>query len=152
MHWKLLISLLSVGMFLSTVFNCIYNASIDYKFHFHFLMDYIAHFAISLLGVYFVSSGEVSLKPKSCAVSASLIYGAATLMLVLNLIFDTAFFGLSLRGKHNIYNNVIVDNSYISALLYYLGLGVILLLGYAYHTLLMKLKKNKNRKKMKTSP
>ena len=37
-HLFLLISLLSVGMFLSTVLGCIYNASIGYKFHFQFLL------------------------------------------------------------------------------------------------------------------
>ena len=50
--------------------------------------------------------------------------------MILNLIFDTSFFGLSLRGKHNIYNNVIVDNSYLSAAIYYAGLIFVLLMGY----------------------
>ena len=39
-------------------------------------------------------------------------------------------FTLSINGKHNIYNMVLVNNSYLSALIYYLGLGVVLLLGY----------------------
>ena len=52
-------------------------------------------------------------------------------MLVLNLIFDTSFFGLSLRGKHNIYNNVLTNNSYLSAALYFFGLICVLLMGLA---------------------
>jgi hypothetical protein len=51
-------------------------------------------------------------------------------MMILNVIFDTAFFGLSLNGKHNIYNKVLVDNSYLSALLYYIGLLAVLVMGY----------------------
>ena len=52
-------------------------------------------------------------------------------MLLLNVAFDTAFFGLSLNGKHNIYNMVLVSNSYLSACIYFLGVGVVLLLGVA---------------------
>ena len=49
-HFYLLISLLSVGMLLSAIFNCIYNASIGYKFHPHFICDYISHVLLSLWG------------------------------------------------------------------------------------------------------
>ena len=149
-HLFLLISLLSVGMFLSTVLGCIYNASIGYKFHFHFLLDYIAHFSLSLFGIYLIQSKQVELTLKNCLVSSSIILCTATVMLVLNLFFDTAFFGLSLRGKHNIYNNVIVDNSFLSALLYYVGLTCVLLLGYGFCKLFIK--DNKANDKSHTTP
>lgn len=125
----LLVSLLSVGMLASTIFGCIYNASIGYKFHFHFLLDYIAHVALSLWGIYLVKTNQVKVENKSCIVSMCMIFAYATLMLILNVIFDTAFFGLSLNGKHNIYNMVITSNSYLSALLYYAGLFVVLIAG-----------------------
>ena len=126
----LLISLLTVGMFLSSVLGCIYNASINYKFHYHFLLDYIAHFSLSLFGIYLVRTKQVDFSFKNSLASGSIMVGDATLMMVLNLVFDTSFFGLSLRGKHNIYNNVLVDNSYISALLYYIGLIGIMSIGF----------------------
>ena len=126
----LLISLLSVGMLVSTILGCAYNASINYKFHFHFLLDYVAHILLSLFGIHLIRSKQVEFNVKNCLISSSVIFAAATVMVILNLIFDTSFFGLSLRGKHNIYNNVLVSNSYLSALLYYLGLGVVLMLGY----------------------
>ena len=134
-HFMLLISLLSVGMLLSGVFGCIYNAARHYKFHIHFIYDYIAHFALSLLGVYLVKSKQVTVSRRSTLISSSIIVGAATVMLILNVIFDTAFFGLSLNGKHNIYNNVLVEDSYLSALIYYVGLCLVLLLGFAYSKL-----------------
>ena len=137
-HFLLLISLLSVGMFLSSVFGCIYNAIIDYKFHIHFTYDYVAHFSLSLFGVYLIKSKQVELNTKNVGISYLLIVGVATLMLVLNLIFDTAFFGLSLNGKHNIYNQVLVDNSYLSALLYYLGLTFVVGCGYLYSKIILK--------------
>ena len=131
-HLYLLISLLSVGMLLSSVFGCLYNASINYKFHLHFLADYFAHIMLSLWGVYLVKSRQVALAKKNLLISASMIVGVALLMLALNVIFDTAFFGLSLNGKHNIYNFVLTNNAYLSAALYFFGLICVLGLGYLY--------------------
>ena len=68
-------------------------------------------------------------------------------MLIMNLIFDTSFFGLSLNGKHNIYNVVLVDSSFVSALLYYLGLLMIIILGYIY-SMMFKDKKCIHEKKL----
>ena len=130
-HFYLLISLLTVGMFFSSIFGCIYNAAINYKFHFHFMLDYMAHIFLSLFGVYLIRSNQVKLTLKNCMISGSILLGSATVMLILNLIFDTSFFGLSLRGKHNIYNNVLTDNSYVSALLYYVGVVAVLAMGFA---------------------
>ncbi len=134
----LLISLLSVGMLASMVVNCVSNALIHYKFHPHFLLDYIAHVNLSLFGVYLVRSGQVELTKKACAVSGGMIYGIAFTMLILNLIFDTAFFGLSLRGKHSIYTAVVSQESIVSVLVYFAGVFVVLLLGYLYGKLLQK--------------
>ena len=140
-HFYLLISLLSVGMILSSVFSCLYNGVINYKFHWHFLCDYLAHVLLSLYGVYLIKSGQVELNKKNALVSGAIIVAVAICMLVLNVIFDTAFFGLSLNGKHSIYNVVLVESSYLSALLYFLGLFGVLVMGYCYLSLI--LKKNK---------
>lgn len=126
----LLIAMLSVGMFLSTLISCAGNAIRNYKFHFHFTLDYLSHFALSAFGIFLIRTKQVKLNLKNCIISSSIIIGVATVMLVLNLIFDTSFFGLSLNGKHNIYNIVLVNNSYLSALLYYLGLTSVLFFGF----------------------
>lgn len=128
-HFHLLISLLSVGMFLSTVLGCIGNAARNYNFHFHFMLDYLSHFALSAYGIFLIRSKQVKLSFKNFVISSSILFGVATTMLILNVIFDTSFFGLSLNGNHNIYNMVLVDNSYLSALIYYLGMAVVLLSG-----------------------
>lgn len=140
-YFKLLVSLLSVGMLFSAIFNCIYNCSIEYAFHFHFLLDYMAHIMLSLLGIYFVKSKQVELNKKDAIISASIILIVAFIMLILNLIFDRSFFGLSLNGKHNIYNIIVSDNSYVSALVYFVGATFVLFLGYIYNKLLNR-KKN----------
>lgn len=57
-------------------------------------------------------------------------------MLIVNLIFDTTYFGLSLYGKHTIYNTVLVEESWLSAVIYCVGLGSVLWLGYIYSLLM----------------
>ena len=135
-HLYLLISLLSAGMLISSMLGCIYNASINYRFHIHFISDYVAHVVLSLWGVYLIKSKQVILTKKNAAISSGVIIGAAFFMMILNVIFDTAFFGLSLNGKHNIYNFVLTDNSYLSAALYFFGLLCVLGLGGLYSYLL----------------
>ena len=137
-HIYLLISLLSVGMLLSALLGCVYNASINYRFHLHFLSDYMAHVMISLWGVYLVKSKQVTPTIKNSLMSGSIIIGVAIVMMILNVAFDTAFFGLSLNGKHNIYNNVLTDNSYLSAILYFFGLAAVLTMGFFYSRLMAK--------------
>lgn len=136
-YHALLISLLSVGMILSSAITMTHNFIISYRFIPSFLLDYTAHFAFSLWGVYFIQSKQVELKNKDCLISGSLIMGVALTMLIINLIFDTSFFGLSLRGKHNIYNQVLVSNSFLSALIYFSGLVLVLFLGYLLQKMLL---------------
>lgn len=144
-----LVSLLCVGMFLSTCLNCVRLYAINYMFHPHFLLDYIPHFALSLWGIYLVRSEQVSLNKKECIFGGLIIVSVATIMLVLNIIFDTSFFGLSLNGKHNIYNNVLVSNSYLSAFIYFSGLIVVLTLGFGVSKLVQYImNKNKEKKKV----
>ena len=140
--FHLLISLLSVGMFLSPVISCIFNASRNYVFEIQFLFDYLAHFLVSLWGIYLVKSNQVNLDKISAIISGSIMLFVSIAMLILNLILDTSFFGLSLKGKHNIYNVVLVENSYLSALIFFLGLTAVLALGYALCKLIKKYSKN----------
>ena len=125
----LLISMLTVGMFLSGALGCVGNALRNYRFHWHFMLDYLAHFALSAFGIFLVKSKQVKISFKNCLFSGSIIYAVATVMMILNVIFDKSFFGLSLNGNHNIYNMVLVEDSYLSALIYFIGLGLVLFIG-----------------------
>ena len=141
-HFLLLISLLCVGMFLSSTLACLGHFTNHSKFHHHFLLDYISHFALSLWGIYLIKSKQVSVTTLNSLISSLIIIGIALFMLLHNLIFDTTFFGLSISGKHNIYNNVLVSNSYLSAIIYFLGLIFVLCLGYIVNKELIKKSKN----------
>ena len=134
-----LIALLFIGMILSPLFSCIYNFSIQYKFHPHFLLNYAAHIALALWGVYLVQSKQCELKIKECLIGGGIIVSVAIIMIILNVIFDKSFFGLSLNGKHNIYNVVLVSNSYLSALIYFTGLVAVMVGGFFAQKGLLKL-------------
>ena len=128
----LLVSLLSVGMLLSPVLNAVTYAIKDTTFGIIFAWDYIAHLSLSLWGIYLVKSGQVKLNIRDSLISSFIIFGVCDLMIVLNLIFDTSFFGLSLTGKHHIYYNVITENSHLSAIIFFGGLCFVLLGGYLF--------------------
>lgn len=141
-YFGTLIALLVVGMILSPVFSCVYNFSIQYKFHPSFLLNYFGHIALALWGIYLVQSKQCKLKVKECLIGGAIIVSVAFTMMILNVIFDQSFFGLSLNGKHNIYNIVLVKNSFLSAFLYFTGLGIVLLIGYYFQKLLTFIKRN----------
>lgn len=137
-----LVSLLSVGMLLSPVLNAVIYAIKGNTFGIIFAWDYVAHLSLSLWGVYLVKSGQVELTRKNSLVGSMLIFGVCGVMVVLNLIFDTSFFGLSLRGKHHIYYNAITSNSYLSATIFFIGFAAVLALGYFYCKYLSGSRKN----------
>lgn len=136
-----LIALLSLGVFCAGMLTCVFNAMRDYAFHWTIALDSFAHVALSLFGIYLVKSGQASIEMKHSVFSGLIIVGVAVVMLVLNLIFHTSFFGLNLYGNHNIYNMVLFANGYVSAVMYFVGLGCILTAGYFYQKLLQRKQK-----------
>ena len=134
-----LIALLSAGMFGAAVLGCVSRAAIHYKFHFHFVLDYLSHVSLSLLGIYLVKSGQVELKKRDCLIAGGALLSVAVIMLVINAIFGTAFFGLALDEKYNIYNMVLAPNAYLSAALYFTCAVIILTIGYFYVTFITSL-------------
>ena len=140
-HCLNLISLLTIGMIISPLISIIHNVVINYKYHASFLLDYVPHLIFSIWGIYIIQSKQVVLNIKSSTISGSIIMCVALLMMILNVIFDQSFFGLSLNGKHSIYNQKIVSNSYVSALVYFLGLLIIMIMGYLFHYFVIKINK-----------
>ena len=134
-----LISLLSLAMFFAGLLSCVGYILRDYAFHFTIALDAFVHVLLSLYGVYLVKSKQVDVSERnSMIISGSIIVGVAILMLILNLIFRTSFFGLSLYGDHNIYNFVLIDNGVASALVYFMGLSGLLFVGYYFQRLLVR--------------
>ncbi len=143
-YWALLIALLSVGMFFSAVLGCVSRAAIHYKFHFSFLLDYIAHMSLSLFGVYQVRANQTTLAKKDCLWSGAAIVFVAVLMFLINAVFGTAFFGLATNETYSIYNMVLVPYWWLSDLLYFVGLTGVLFLSYFYLLMFAKIQRRKS--------
>jgi hypothetical protein len=129
-YFLALLALLSFGLMCAGLLTCIGNIARNYAFHLTIALDTLSHAILSFLGVYLYQSKQIELTKQISLIGGSIIVGVAALMLVLNLIFHTSFFGLSLYGNHNIYNFVLVDNGYLSALIYFVGLCCVLIIGY----------------------
>ena len=136
-----LVSLLSFGLLCAGGITCVFNIARNYKFHFNIALDSVLHGALSFYGVYLVKSGRSVLDRKTCLISGGIMVSVAATMLGLNLALHTSFFGLSLYGNHNIYNFVISESGYISAGIYFLGLGAVLCMGALYQRILSRRKK-----------
>ena len=131
-----LVVLLSLGMVVAGLGGALGFVARNYKFHWHITMDCLAHVLISLWGVYLLKSGQVELTPKKALRGGAIIVSVALIMLILNLIYHKAFFGLSPYGEHNIYNTRFFENGVISIIVYFLGLGFVLCAGYFYQKVL----------------
>ena len=136
-----LVSLLSFGMLVAGLGGCLDYVMRDYAFHWHIAFDCAAHVIISLWGVFLIRSEQVELTPKKAIRGGSIIVVVAIVMLILNAIFKTAFFGLSVYGDHNIYNIRIFESGVVSILVYFTGLCLVLCIGYYYQKVLS-IKKN----------
>ena len=131
-----LVVLLSLGMVVAGLGGALGFVARNYKFHWHITMDCFAHILLSLWGVYLLKSGQVELTPQKALRGGAIIVSVALIMLVLNLIYHKAFFGLSLYGEHNIYNIRLFENGVVSIIIYFLGLGFVLCAGYFYQKVL----------------
>ena len=131
-----LVVLLSLGMVVAGLGGALGFVARNYKFHWHITMDCFAHILLSLWGVYLLKSGQVELTPQKALRGGAIIVSVALIMLVLNLIYHKAFFGLSLYGEHNIYNIRLFENGVVSIIIYFLGRGVVLCAGYFYQKVL----------------
>lgn len=100
-------------------------------FYFSFvLFDELAHLTYFLFVFYLVKSNQVIIK-KSDLLKDYLIVGAVVLFaFILNLIFDTSFFGLCLNDNYSIYGIKIFNSYIVSDLVYLFSLIAVMFIGY----------------------
>lgn len=134
-----LVGLLSFPMLCAGLISCIGYIIRDYTFHLTIFLDAFIHVLLSIFGVYLAKSKQIDFKSnKVLIISGGLILLVANIMIILNLIFKTAFFGLSMYGDHYIYNLVLVESSIFNAIIYILGAVIVLFIGYFYQKILNK--------------
>ncbi|MBN3490114.1 hypothetical protein JV173_01165 [Acholeplasma equirhinis] len=125
------LALMSFPMFGATCVN-----SINYVIHAgeylytSMSFDQIGHTLVSLYGYYLIISKEVKFTKIKTLFTFIFIMSVPLVMATLNFIYDTSYFGLNLNGRHNIYNRVVTDNSYINLGIYWFGLLGLITVSY----------------------
>ena len=115
------LAMASVGMF-SSLADGLMN-DINY-FVVWMYFDSFSHLAIALLGLWLVLSGQVTFERKTLFKCLGILYVFLFLLIIVNLIFKTNFFGFSVYGDHNIYN-IVINPWLASFAAYFAGLTVI---------------------------
>ncbi|MBP5404350.1 MAG: hypothetical protein J6Y74_00115 [Clostridia bacterium] len=131
-YYLTLVVLLSPAMLIYGLFDGILLVISGRQAYATYVIDIFAHTLFAVYGVYLVRSGQVDFEVKRSLISGSIILAVALLMLVLNAIFRTSFFGLSLYGEHNIYGIILLKSAALSVILYFLIVSVALVVGYFF--------------------
>ena len=138
---KSAIAFLSVGMIIAMLispqyaylFNFTTMAGGDYFF------DALAHLNCSLFGMYLVLTGQVKLTYKNFVRAVIFMYSVITFGVILNYLFGTNFFGMCPYGGYSIYMFNLFEEYWATLLAYYLGVMLVLYLGFEFNLVLNKL-------------
>ena len=136
-YYHTLVALLSPAMLIAGLLCGILLAAAGRPFFSNYLLDMICHVLFALYGIYLVRSEQVDFDIPRNLISGGVILVVALLMLVLNAILHTSFFGLNVYGEHTIYNILFLKSGALSTILYFIGLTVMLTIGYFFQKYLL---------------
>ena len=118
---SLILAMAGVGMF-SSLANGLMNDMNYFVVWMYF--DSFSHIAIALFGIWLVLTGQTALDRKTLFKCLAILYSFLLLLIIVNLIFKTNFFGFSVYGEHNIYG-IVINPWIVSFIAYFAGLTVI---------------------------
>ena len=142
--FKCSIAFLSVGMIIAMmitpqyayIYNFVEDARIDY------LLDALSHMNCSLYGIYLVASGQIKLTFKNFSKALTFLYTVITGVVIANALFHTNFFGMCPYGGYSIYMFNLFEEYWATLLAYYMGVLVVLYLGFAFNYALSRLNRS----------
>lgn len=143
--FKCAIAFLSVGMIIAMmitpqyayIYNFVEDARIDY------LLDALSHMNCSLYGIYLVASGQIKLTLDNFSKALIFMYTVITGVVITNALFHKNFFGMCPYGGYSIYMFNLFEEYWATLLAYYLGVLVVLYLGFAFNYALNRLNRSK---------
>ena len=139
------ISFLSVGMFIAMLVTPQQAYLFSYKNEagLDFLFDALCHLNCSLFGLYLIASGQVKINIRNLVKSTIFMYFVITFGVIMNYIFHTNYFGMCPYGGYSIYFIDIFEEYWATLSAYYVGVFLVLSLGYFSNALLNKIADNK---------
>lgn len=132
------ISFLSAGMFVAMLVTpqYAYLLSFNNEAGMDFLFDALCHLNCSLFGIYLISSGQVKISFKNLVSSTIFMYSVITFGVIGNYIFHLNNFGMNPYGGYSIYFIDIFEEYWATLLAYYVGVFLVLSIGFFGNALL----------------
>ena len=94
------------------------------------IFDSVAHIVTAAFCYYLRKTKQVDVSFKEFGYISLITSSLVVVVIIINLICHTNFFGLNFYGNHNIYGSVIVEDGFLSAFIYLSGLALALWSGY----------------------
>jgi len=127
-----LVALLSPAMLLYGIMRGVTLVVAGTKAYASYVLDIICHVVFAVYGVYLVRSEQVDIDIKRSLIAGAILFGVSILMLILNAIFRTSFFGLSVYGEHNLYNIIYIKSAVLSIFVFFIAFAALLTIGYFF--------------------
>ena len=132
------VAFLSLGMFVAMLISPQHAFLVSYRSDatLLFVLDTLLHLNCSLFGIYLIVSGQVLLNAKSLIKSFIYIYSVIAFVLFMNVVFKQNYFGMGPYRQYGIYMFRFFDTYWMTLLVYLLGVGVVLSLGFEFNYIL----------------
>ena len=130
-HYYTILSTLIIAMTFVGIFASLADGIMNDMNYFVVWMyfDSFSHIAIALLGLWLILSGQITFERKTLFISLGILYSFLFLLIVVNLIFKTHFFGFSVYGDHDIYG-IVINPWILSFVAYFVGLTALVVSGW----------------------
>lgn len=140
-YFKNAIAFLCIGMIVAMMITPQYAYLFSFKEEagMDYLFDALCHLNCSLFGIYLVVSGQVKLDGKSFLKAVIFMYTVITAVVILNFIFHTNNFGMCPYGGYSIYMFNLFEDYVPTLIAYYLGVLVVLYIGFEFNYALNKI-------------
>lgn len=100
------------------------------------IYDELAHLTYGVFAFYLLATDQVKLNKKDLVWSIIGMLGFVAIIFVINLVFNTSFFGLCLNDQYNIYGQKMFDNCHASNIVYVFSLVTVMAIGYGFTKLI----------------
>ena len=143
------VAFLSLGMFIAMMISPQHAFLVSFRQDatLLFVLDTLLHLNCSLFGIYLIASGQVLLNAKSLKRSLIYMYSVITFVVFMNFCFKLNYFGMGPYRNFAIYMFDFFDSYWITLLVYVLGVGLVLSLGFEFNYILQLLNYKADAKK-----
>lgn len=132
------VAFLSLGMFVAMLISPQHAFLVSYRSDatLLFVLDTLLHLNCSLFGIYLIVSGQVLLNARSLIRAFIYMYSVIAFVLFMNFAFHQNYFGMGPYSDYGIYMFDLFNSYWMTLIVYLLGVGVVLSLGFEFNYIL----------------